>query len=220
MSFGEFLTKVAIFLTCYSAVKGEIWSVPLAWSIGGVLVALSFIRDASIRWREAYRLAPGFGFWFIVTALIVCVPNAVFKKLIGSESWGFTYWESVAAAGVIAMFFKTFVIVCESISRWVIWMIGFDNKRIDDAHRYFQKQRWEWIFGSSEEQYDDEEWPDADDEDYDEEFAYTDERGVTVVDGTIARCPDCGEPYTHLGECLVCAEFEPPTARYRRCRLN
>jgi hypothetical protein len=152
MSFGEVLTKLAVILTCYSAVKGEMWSVPLAWKIGGTLVIASFIRDASIRAREAIRLAPGFGFWFLATAVIVCVPNAVLKKLIGLESWGFSYWESIAASGIIAMFFRGFMIVCESISRWTIWFLGWDNKRVDAAHRYYQQQRREWLFGPSQPQ--------------------------------------------------------------------
>jgi hypothetical protein len=219
MSFGEFLTKVAVILTCYSAVQEGLISAPFGWKACGTLVALSFLRDANLRWREAVRLASGFGFWFVVTCLIVCIPNAVLKKLIGLESWGFSYWGSVAAAGVLSMIFRGYVIVCESLSRWAMAAIGFDNRRLDNVHRYYQQQTWEWLFGSPEPQHNDEGWPDDDDE-WDDGFAYTDERGVTVVDGEIDCCPDCGDPYTDAPYCQGCAAAFSPNANDHPRRLN
>lgn len=216
MSFGELLTKIAVALTAYSAAKDGIWSVPLAWKLGGTLCVLSFLRDASIRWREAIRLMPGFGFWFVVTYLLTG-PFMFFLQWNGVTF--FRPWEAVFASGMIAMFFRGFIIVCESWSRWVMWSLGFDNKRLDATHRYFQQQRWEWFFGP---RHGEPLQPKAlaDDEDYDHVFYGATPSGVTVVEGNVESCPKCGEPYTDLGACLVCAEFEPPTARYRRCRLG
>jgi hypothetical protein len=211
MSFGEVLTKLAIILTVYAAVQDGIWSTSFGWKAAGTLLAFSFLRDASIRWREAVRLMPGFGFWFIVTCLLICPANAIIKKLVGYEGWGFSYWGSVAAAGTISMFFRGWMVVCEGYSRWVIWFLGWDNRRVDAAHRYYQQQRWEWVFGSSQAA-DDDEWHEEDDG-WDDGFDVPDERSVTVVEGTLERCPDCGEPYTGISGCLVCAEFEPPTPR-------
>lgn len=144
MSFGELLTKIAVALTAYSAARDGIWSVPLAWKLGGTLVVASFLRDASIRWREAIRLMPGFGFWFVVTYLLTG-PIMFFLQRNGVTF--FRPWEAVFASGMIAMFFRGFVIVCESWSRWVMWFLGFDNKRLDVVHRYMRQQRWEWFFG-------------------------------------------------------------------------
>jgi hypothetical protein len=168
MSFGEVLTKLAVILMCYAAFQDGIWSTSFGWKAAGTLLALSFLRDASIRWREAARLMPGFGFWFIITCLLVCSPNALFKKLVGLESWGFSYWGSVFASGVYAMLFRGWMVFCEGFSRWVIWFLGWDNKRLDDAHRYYQRQRWEWVFGSPQAAEDDE-WPE-DDDDWDDGF--------------------------------------------------
>ena len=212
MSFGECLTKLAIFLTVYAAVHDGMWTASFGWKFGGSLLALSFLRDASIRWREAARLMPGFAFWFVVTCLLICPANAIIKKLVGYDGWGFSYWGSVSAAGLIAMFFRGWMVVCEGYSRWVIWVLGWDNRRVDAAHRYMQQQRWDWVFGSS--QAADGEESDEDDDEWDDGFDVPDERSVTVVEGTMERCPDCGEPYTRISGCLVCAEFEPPTPRY------
>jgi hypothetical protein len=221
VSFGEFLTKLAIILTVYGAVQDGIWSTSFGWKAAGTLLALSFIRDASIRWREAARLMSGFGFWFIVTCLLICPANAIIKKLVGLESWGFSYWGSVFAAGTLSMFFRGWMVVCEGYSRWVIWFLGWDNKRVDAAHRYMQQQRWDLVFGSSQADDDDgdEEW-EEDDDDWDDGFDDPPEVTVTVVDGSFDRCPDCGEPYSDNSGCLVCAEFEPPTPRYHQPRLN
>ncbi len=214
MSFGEFITKLAIILTVYGAVQDGIWSASFGWKAAGTLLALSFLRDASIRWREAVRLMPGFGFWFIVTCVLICPTNAIIKKLVGYEGWGFSYWGSVFAAGTLSMFFRGWLVVCEGYSRWVVWFLGWDNKRLDDAHRYYQRQRWEWVFGSPQAaDNDNEEWKEDDDE-WNDGFDVPDERSVTVVEGTMERCPDCGEPYTRISGCLVCAEFEPPNPRY------
>jgi hypothetical protein len=205
MSFGEVLTKLAIILTVYSAVQDGIWSASFGWKAAGTLLALSFLRDASIRWREAARLMPGFGFWFIVTCLLICPANVIIKKLVGYEGWGFSYWGSVFAAGLIAMFFRGWMVVCEGYSRWVIWFLGWDNKRVDAAHRYFQQQRWDWVFGSSQAA-DDDEWHEEDDG-WDDEFDVQDDHSVTVVDGTIQRCPDCGEPLGGSSRCDLCGEW-------------
>ncbi len=219
MSFGECLTKLAIILTVHSAVQDGMWSASFGWKAAGTLLALSFLRDASIRWREAARLMPGFGFWFVVTCLLICPANAIFKKLVGLESWGFSYWGSVSASGFIAMFFRGWMVVCEGYSRWVIWLLGWDNKRVDAAHRYFQQQRWDWVFGSSQAAENGEE-SDEDDDEWDDGFDDPPQVTVRVVDGSFECCPDCGEPYTNPAGCLVCAEFEPPTPRYRQRRLN
>jgi hypothetical protein len=213
MSFGEFITKLAIFLTVYGAVQDGMWSTSFGWKAAGTLLALSFLRDASIRWREAARLMPGFGFWFVVTCLLICPANAIIKRLVGYDGWGFSYWGSVSASGIIAMVFRGWMVVCEGYSRWVIWFLGWDNKRVDAAHRYMQQQRWDWVFGSSQAADDDGEWDEEDDE-WHEDLDVPNERSVTVVEGTMERCPDCGEPYTGISACLVCAEFEPPSPRY------
>lgn len=187
MSIGEWLTKIAVALIAYSAAQDGVWSVPLAWSLGGTLLALSLLRDANIRWRGAVRMFPGFGFWFVVTAALICLPNAVLKKLIGLDSWGFTYCGSITAAGIIAICVRAYMILCESISRWLMWSLGFDNRRLDAAQRYIQQQGWRRPFASVEsEQEDEESWP------------------VTVVEGTMARCPDCDEPLAGARRCLNC----------------
>lgn len=205
MSFGEFLTKVAIVLTALSAAMDRIWSVPLALTIGGTLLAISFVRDASIRWREAVRMFPGLGFWFAITFVLVVPTNATLKWLIGLDSWGFTYWGSVAAAGVMAIMFRTFVIACESCSRWIMWSLGFDNRRLDAAHRYLMG--WPNPYQGSDE--------DDDPEAYDDDFG----SGI-VVDGEIDCCPDCGEPLTDLPHCLTCVEWEAINVTDHRPRLN
>lgn len=182
MSFGEWLTKLAVILTCYAAAQDCIWSIPVAWKLGGTLLALSLLRDANLRWREAVRMFPGFGFWFCVTAALVCLPNAVLKKLIGSESWGLTYWGSIFAAGFIAICFRGYVICCESFSRWTMWSLGFDNRRLDAAHRYLMggANPYETI------DEDEDSWP------------------VTVVEGTVERCPECDEPLAGANRCEMC----------------
>lgn len=200
MSFGEFLTKIAVALTAYSAVKDGIWSVPLAWKLGGTLVVASFLRDASIRWREAIRLVPGFGFWFVVTYLLT---GPLMYLLQRNGVTFFRPWEAVFASGMIAMFFRGFVIVCESWSRWVMWFLGFDNKRLDATHRYFQQQRWEWFFGPRHKEPVQSESL-VDDEDYDDVFYGVTPGDFTVVDGTIERCGRCGEPLTGTGRCWNC----------------
>jgi hypothetical protein len=210
MSLGEVVTKLAIVLTAVSAAQGGVWSIPLAWKLGGTLLVLSFIRDASIQWREAVRILPGFGFWFAVTCLLIVPTNAVLKRLVGSESWGFTYWESVAASGILAMIFRVFLIACESSSRWFMWALGWDNRRLDAAHRYLQEQAWQGIFGAAK--------PAEDHEDWDEEP----EVRVTVVDGSVVECPTCGLPWDGSPTCEVCGHrFQPQAIPHDRyCRLN
>lgn len=200
MSFGEWLTKIAVALTAYAAAKDGIWSVPLAWKMGGTLVVASFIRDASIRWREAIRLMPGFGFWFVVTYLLTG-PFMFFLQWNGVTF--FRPWEAVFASGVIAMFFRGFMIVCESWSRWVVWFLGWDNKRLDAVHRHMQQQRWEWFFGPRHEEPLQSDAL-ADDEDYDHVFYEAMASDFTVVDGTVERCGRCGQPLTGTGRCPNC----------------
>lgn len=179
MTAGEFFTKVAIVLTVTSAAMENLCSTRMAATIGGVLVAASCLRDANIRWREAVRMFPGFGFWFFVTAAMICPPNAILKKLIGRESWGLTYWGSVFAAGFIAMFFRGFAIMCESMSRWTMWFLGFDNKRLDAAHRYLMGEPYS--YDTSDED---------DEEDYDAFFQSSDS-DVIIVDGDC--CPNAND---------------------------
>jgi hypothetical protein len=215
MSLGEVVTKLAIILTAVSAAQGGVWSSSLAWKLGGTLLAISFVRDANLQWREAVRMTPGFGFWFVVTCLLVVPTNAILKKLIGLESWGFTYWESVAASGILAMIFRVFLIACESCSRWFFWLIGFDNRRLDVAHRYLQNDVWEKFFGAPSE-------PEEDYEEWDEEPDDQPEVRVTVVDGQIADCPVCFLPWDGSPTCEVCGHRFLPQAisHTRQARLN
>jgi ferredoxin len=220
VSFGECLTKLAIILTVYGAVQDGMWSTSFGWKAAGTLLALSFLRDASIRWREAARLMPGFGFWFLVTCLLICPANAIIKKLVGYDGWGFSYWGSVSAAGLIAMFFRGWMVVCEGYSRWVVWFLGWDNKRVDAAHRYFQQQRWDWVFGSSQAA-DDDEWHEEDDE-WDDGFDDPPEVTVRVVNGKVVKCPVCAVPLDGNGTCMSCGHRFLPQAisHNRQARLN
>jgi len=201
MSFGELLTKIAIALTAYSAAKDGIWSEPLAWKLGGTLAIASLIRDANSRWREAIRLMTGYGFCFVGTYLLT---GPLMYLLQRNGVTFFRPWEAVFASGVIAMFFRGFMIVCESGSRWIMWFLGWDNKRLDAVHRYMQKQRWEWFFGPRHEEPVQSEAL-VDDEDYDHVFFGVTPGDFTVVDGTVERCGRCGEPLTGSGRCAMCS---------------
>lgn len=188
MSFGEVVTKLAIVLTAVSAAQGGVWPAPLAWKLGSTLLALSFARDANLRWREAVRMLPGFGFWFVVTCILIVPTNAVLKRLVGSESWGFTYWECVAASAILAMIFRVLLIACESSSRWFVWALGWDNRRLDVAHRYLQNQAWQGIFGAPETEEGHEEWAEESDDSW------------VVVEGEV-----------------VAADEQPMVGHHRRC---
>lgn len=184
---GEIITKIALVVFGVSLYKEGIMSASYATIFAATLLVLNFIRDLNLRYRQAVRMIPGYGVWFFAAFFIIVPTNAALKQLIGSESWGFTHWGAVAAAGVISMFFRAYTIVCESISRWTVYSLGWDNRRVDYAidHMWrngFLSKYFYWnpdyLSGNFDnEEYDEiEEDYDAEfEENYDDEFNYVNE---------------------------------------------
>ena len=118
------------------------------------------------------------------------------------------------------MFFRGWMVVCEGYSRWFIWFLGWDNKRVDAVHRYYQQQRWDWVFGSPQAS-DGDEWHEEDDE-WDDGFDDPPQVTVRVVDGKVVECPTCGLPWDGSPTCEVCGHRFLPQAisHNRQARLN
>lgn len=133
---GEIVTKIALIVFGISIYKSGYLSSQNAIILTGALLILNFLRDLNLRHRQAIRMFPGYGMWFFLAFSIIVPTNAFLKHLIGYESWGFTHWESVFASGVLSMIFRAYMIVCESISRWTVYSLGWDNRRVDYAMDY------------------------------------------------------------------------------------
>jgi hypothetical protein len=198
---GEIITKIALVVFGIALYKDGFMSASNALFFTITLLILNLLRDINLRYRQAIRMFPGYGIWFFLAASIICSTNATLKILIGSESWGFTHWNAVVAAGILSMLFRAYMIFCESISRWTTHALGWDNRRIDYAldHMWrtgFISQYFYWNPDYLDGNFDDKENYDEDfeenydedfEENYDEYFNYTNE----YIQNDSPKCISC-----------------------------
>lgn len=130
---GEFITKIALVIFGVSIYKTGYLSVQSATGLTIILLVLNFLRDVNLRYRQAIRMVPGYGFWFFSACSLIVSLHVAAKQFIGYESLGYTFWEGVFASGVLSMLFRAYTMICESISRWTVYSLGWDNRRVDYA---------------------------------------------------------------------------------------
>jgi hypothetical protein len=105
-----------------------------------VLLAISFFRDFYIRASESVRMMPPLGFWLTVTYFILLPLMPISKALTGQ--YFFNAWETVFASCVYGLGFRIFLIANEGLARGIMTLFGFDNRRLDRAQRYLEKNNW------------------------------------------------------------------------------
>jgi hypothetical protein len=141
MTFWELMTKVCIVLYGVSICQMKMASASTCtWTVV-VLLAISFFRDFYIRATESVRMLPPLGFWFIVTYFILLPLMPLSKTLTGQ--YFFNAWETVFASCVIGLGFRIFLIANEGVTRGIFSLLGFDNRRLDRAQRYLEKNNWQ-----------------------------------------------------------------------------
>ena len=190
---GEIVTKLALLVFGVSLYFSGILSFHFAVGFTAAALLASFLRDANLRCREAIRMFPGFGFWFFVTCFMIVPTNAFLKMMIGLDSWGFTNWEAIAASGILVTPFRLYIIICESISRWTVHALGFDNRKLDYATEYmwrngFLTRHFYWNGGpdDSYDEYDScEEYDECDDE------LEEDDPDRFIIDADVPKCITC-----------------------------
>jgi len=140
MTFWELMTKVCIVLYGYSMCQVKMASASTCTWIVVVLLAISFSRDFYIRATESVRMLPPLGFWFTVTYFILLPLMPLSKTLTGQ--YFFNAWETVFASCVYGLAFRIFLIANEGLARGIMSLFGFDNRRLDRAQRYLEKNNW------------------------------------------------------------------------------
>ena len=140
MTFWELMTKVCIVLYGYSMCQVKMASASTCTWIVVVLLAISFSRDFYIRATESVRMLPPLGFWFTVTYFILLPLMPLSKTLTGQ--YFFNAWETVFASCVYRLAFRIFLIANEGLARGIMSLFGFDNRRLDRAQRYLEKNNW------------------------------------------------------------------------------
>jgi len=141
MTFWELMTKVSIILYGVSMYHVKVASTSTCTWIVVVLLAISFFRDFHIRATESVRMLPPLGFWFTVTYFILLPLMPISKALTGQ--YFFNAWETVFASCVIGLGFRIFLIANEGVTRGIFSLLGFDNRRLDRAQRYLEKNNWQ-----------------------------------------------------------------------------
>jgi hypothetical protein len=140
MTFWELMTKVCIVLYGYSMLQVKMASASTCtWTVV-VWLAISFFRDFYIRASESVRMLPPLGFWFTVTYFILLPLMPISKALTGQ--YFFNAWETVFASCVYGLGFRIFLIANEGLARGIMTLFGFDNRRLDRAQRYLEKNNW------------------------------------------------------------------------------
>lgn len=140
MTFWELMTKVCIVLYGVSMYHVKVASASNCTWVVVVLLAISFFRDFYIRATESLRLTPSLGFWFSVTYFIMLPLMPISKALTGQ--YFFNAWETVFASCVYGLAFRIFLIANEGAARAIMSLFGFDNRRLDRAQRYLEKNNW------------------------------------------------------------------------------
>jgi hypothetical protein len=140
MTFWELMTKVCIGLYGVSMFQVKMASASTCTWIVVVLLAISFFRDFYIRATESVRLLYPLGFWFSVTCFILLPLMPISKALTGQ--YFFNAWETVFASCVYGLGFRIFLIANEGLARGIMSLFGFDNRRLDRAQRYLEKNNW------------------------------------------------------------------------------
>jgi len=105
-----------------------------------VLLAISFSRDFYIRATESVRMLPPLGFWFTVTYFLLLPLRPLSKTLTGQ--YFFNAWETVFASCVYGLTFRIVLITNEGVTRGIFRLLGIDNRRLDRAQRYLEKNNW------------------------------------------------------------------------------
>lgn len=195
---GEIITKIALVVFGVSLYKAGILSSHFATIFTVALVVLNFLRDINLRYRQAIRMMPGYGIWFFAAFFIIFPTNAALKKLIGMESWGFSHWEAVAAAGILSMLFRAYMIACESVSRWTVYSLGWDNRRVDYAMDYTWRNGFitryfywnpDYLHGDFENYHDQDFYQQSDPDEFDEYFDESQNYGEPTDIKCITCCP-------------------------------
>ena len=140
MTFWELMTKVCIVLYGVSMYHVKVASASTCTWVVVVLLAISFFRDFYIRATESLRLTPPLGVWFTVTCFILLPLMPISKALTGQ--YFFNAWETVFASCVYGLGFRIFLIANEGAARAIMSLFGFDNRRLDRAQRYLEKNNW------------------------------------------------------------------------------
>ena len=141
MTFWELMTKVCIVFYGYSMMQVKMASASTCTWIVVVLLAISFFRDFHIRATESVRMLPPLGFWFTVTYFLLLPLMPLSKALTGQ--YFFNAWETVFASCVYGLAFRIFLIANEGLARAIMSLFGFDNRRLDRAQRYLEKNNWQ-----------------------------------------------------------------------------
>jgi len=140
MTFWELMTKVCIVLYAVSMYHVKMASASTCTWIVVVLLAISLFRDSYLRATESLRMLPPLGFWFTVTYFLLLPLMPLSKTLTGQ--YFFNAWETVFASCVIGLGFRIFLIANEGVTRGIFSLLGFDNRRLDRAQRYMEKNGW------------------------------------------------------------------------------
>jgi hypothetical protein len=140
MTFWELMTKVCIVLYGYSMLQVKMASASTCTWIVVVLLAISFFRDFYIRATELVRMLPPLGFWFTGTYFILRPLMPLSKTLTGQ--YFFNAWQTIVASCVYGLGFRIFLIANEGLARGIMTLFGFDNRRLDRAQRYLEKNNW------------------------------------------------------------------------------
>ena len=130
MTFGEFLTKLAIIATAWSTWKSELFVFRTAIIFAVVLLLLSFWRDANLRQRGIVRMLPPFGVvWLMSTAGFLTLTHGIGWL---AESYLMKWHESVMGGSWLAMFVQCIAMMTEAGNRRAFnYLYGWDEGEFD-----------------------------------------------------------------------------------------
>lgn len=145
MTFGELLTKVAIVVTAWSTWKSELFVSRTAIIFAGVLLLLSFLRDANLRVRGIVRMAPTFG--------SVCLASvAIFLFLTEGYRWAchlvfMKPEESIMGGCWTALGVQCITMMSEAGTRRAFdYMCGTDEGYFDRIQgRSYSNRQQQWV---------------------------------------------------------------------------
>lgn len=141
MTFGEFLTKLAIIATAWSTWQSELFVPRTAIVFAVVLLLFSFFRDANLRQRGIVRMVPTFG--------SVCVASvALFLGLTEGYRWAchlvfMKPEESIMGGCWTALGVQCLTVMCEATTRRGFdYVCGTDEGHFDriQGRSYGQQQ--------------------------------------------------------------------------------
>jgi len=215
MLFGEFLTKVAIVVTCWSFMKEGMLSLNMASALVLVFLILSLGRDQNLRRRGIVRMMPNYGTIWLLSMSLLHVTVWACGKFINFSILDPLRCTSIAS--LTALVYSTYGVLCETAVRKTYCMVfncgegeldRVQGRTYGTATHEDHEETDDW---EAEDGWDDEDGWDSEEE---SEHAVVRKRVCgqcrAIIDWEASRCWGCGEwQHTQRTIDVESVPFEP-----------